>query len=74
MIGELILLKFGVFYNLNYLPSLLKKLGLSYQKARFISDRQDEEKYEKARKEWLETTLPALIKKSQGRECSCVVW
>ena len=39
MIAELILLKFSVCYNLNYLPSLLKKLGLSYQKAHFISDR-----------------------------------
>ncbi len=29
MIAELILLKFSVCYNLNYLASLLKKLGLS---------------------------------------------
>ena len=64
MIAELIVLKFSVCYNLNYLPSLLKKLGLSYQKAHFISDRQDEEKYEQARKVWLEETLPALIKKA----------
>ena len=48
MIAELILLNFSVGYNLNYLPSLLKKLGLSYQKAHFISDRQDEEKYSAA--------------------------
>ena len=71
MIAELILLKFSVCYNLNYLPSLLKKLGLSYQKARFISDRQDEEKYEQARKVWQEETLPALIKKPKKKKQWC---
>jgi len=82
MIAEIILLKFSICYNLNYLPSLLKKLGLSYQKAHFISDRQDEEKYEQARKVWLEETLPALIKKAQeenavvlfGDEVSFAMW
>lgn len=82
MIAELLLLKFSVCYNLNYLPSLLKKLGLSYQKARFISDRQDEEKYEQARKLWLDETLPALIKKAKeekavvlfGDEVSFAMW
>ncbi|MEI6070019.1 MAG: IS630 family transposase [Methylococcaceae bacterium] len=82
MIAELIVLKFSVCYNLNYLASLLKKLGLSYQKARFISDRQDEEKYELARKVWLEETLPALLKKAKeenavvlfGDEVSFAMW
>lgn len=82
MIRELILIKFGVFYNLNYLPSLLKKMGLSYQKARFMSDRHDEKKYENARKEWLTVTLPALMKKAKednaiilfGDEVSFAMW
>jgi len=82
MIAHLILLKFSVQFNLNYLPSLLKKMGLSYQKARFISDRQDEEKYQQARKVWLEETLPALIKKAKaenavvlfGDEVSFAMW
>lgn len=82
MIAELILLKFSVCYNLNYLASLLKKVGLSYQKAHFISDRQDEEKYETAREVWLEETLPALIKKAKeekavvlfGDEVSFAMW
>ena len=73
MVAELILLKFSVCYNLNYLPSLLKKLGLSYQKARFISDRQEEEKYEQARKVWLEVTLPALMKRA-GEENAVVLF
>ncbi|UOA09275.1 winged helix-turn-helix domain-containing protein [Methylobacter sp. S3L5C] len=50
MITEVIWLKFEVRYNMNYLSSLLKKLGLSYQKACFISDRQEEEAYQIARK------------------------
>lgn len=82
MIAEIIWLKFGVTYNLNYLPSLLKKLGFSYQKARFVSDRHDEEKYELARKKWLEITLPAIIKKAKaensvvlfGDEVSFAMW
>ena len=82
MIAELILLKFSVRYNLNYLPGLLKKLKLSYQKARFISDHQDEEKYELARKVWLVETLPALINKAKvenavvlfGDEVSFAMW
>ncbi|WP_262966984.1 winged helix-turn-helix domain-containing protein [Methylobacter psychrophilus] len=67
MIAELIVLNFSVCYNLKYLPSLLKKLGLSYQKARFISDRQDEEKHEKAikftrRPDWLDRLLQIQFK------------
>ena len=82
MIAEVIWLKFEVRYNLNYLSSLLKKLGFSYQKARFISDRQEQEKYQAARKEWLETTLPAIMKKAEaensvvlfGDEVSFAMW
>ena len=82
MIAEVIWLKFEVRYNLNYLSSLLKKLGFSYQKARFISDRQEEEAYQIARKKWLEETLPAIIKKAEaensvvlfGDEVSFAMW
>ena len=82
MIGEIIWLKFEVRYNLNYLSCLLKKLGFSYQKAHFISDRQGEEKHELARKNWLEITLPAIIKKAKtensvvlfGDEVSFAMW
>jgi transposase len=82
MIGDLILLKFSVVYNRNYLSTLLKKIGLSYQKARFISDKQGEEGYEQARKTWEEVTLPALVKKAKqengvilfGDEVSFAMW
>ena len=47
MIVELIWRRWGIRYNPRYLSRLLKKLGLSYQKARFISDKSDEQDYEK---------------------------
>jgi transposase len=82
MIAEIIWIKFEVRYNLNYLSCLLKKLGFSYQKARFISDRHEEEKYELSRREWMEITLPAIIKKAKaensvvlfGDEVSFAMW
>ncbi|MCP4406036.1 MAG: winged helix-turn-helix domain-containing protein [bacterium] len=66
MIAELIVLKFGVSYNPRYLSSLLKKLGLTYQKACFISDRLDEEAYQKKRKEWVEKTWPGILRTAKA--------
>ena len=82
MIGELIFLRFSVAYNLNYLPTLLKRIGISYQKARFVSDKQEEEAYQQARKTWLEVTLPELVNKAKqengvilfGDEVSFAMW
>src|SRR5674476_530841 len=82
MIAEVIWLKFEVRYNVNYLSGLLKKPGFSYQKARFISDRQEEEAYKVARRKWLEETLPAIINKAKednsvvlfGDEVSFAMW
>ena len=82
LIAELILLKFGVKYNPRYLSSLLKKMGLSYQKARFISDRYDEENYKKIRKEWVDITWPKILKNAKkskavilfGDEVSFAMW
>ena len=82
MIAELILLKFNVKYNLRYLSTLLKKLGFSYQKAHFICDRQDEEEYEKTRKQWVEQTWPEILKEAKtkgavilfGDEVSFAMW
>jgi transposase len=82
MIAELIFVKFGVKYNLRYLCSLLKKMGLSCQKAKFIPAKCDEEKYLAARKEWVEVTWPKLLNKAQkenaiilfGDEVSFAMW
>lgn len=68
MIAELIMLKWGVSYNPRYLSSLLKTLGLSYQKACFISDRVDEEEYQRKRKEWVEKTWPGILKEADEKK------
>jgi transposase len=66
MIAELIWRRFGIRYNPRYLSTLLKQLGLSYQKARFISDRSDEEAYERARRQWLEETWPKRLAQAKA--------
>ena len=68
MIGELIIRKFGVSYNLNYLSDLLKKMGLSHQKALFVSDREDEEEYKKARENWVEKTWPKIVAEAKAKD------
>ena len=73
MIGEVIWLKFGVTYNLNYLSSLLKKLVFSYKKARFVSDRQEEEKYEAA-KRVAGSHLARHYQKSKSRKQRRFIW
>jgi transposase len=67
MIADLVLEKFKVVYNPRYVSALLKKMGLSYQKAGFESDHLDEEK----RKEWREVTWPAILK--QAREKKAII-
>lgn len=82
MINELCLRRFGVSFNPHYLAALLKKLGLSYQKAGFISDRVDEESYETLRQQWVTETWPAILKKAKetnavilfGDEVSFAMW
>lgn len=66
MIVELIWRRWGIRYNPRYLSRLLKKLGLSYQKARFVSDKSDEQDYEKARRVWAQKTWPALLKRAKA--------
>jgi len=63
MIAEVIWVKFKVRYNPRYLCRLLKKLGLSFQKAAFEADRTEDN--EKKRKEWLEIKWPEILKKSK---------
>jgi transposase len=57
MIQALIYEKFGVQYNVFYISQLLKNMGFSYQKAKFVSDHKDPEK----REEWLKKTWPEIF-------------
>jgi len=63
MTAEVIFSEFGVSYNPQYVCDLLKKTGLSYQKAEFESDHPDEEK----RKEWIRITCPKILKEAEEK-------
>lgn len=62
MIQHLIHEKFGVFYNARYISELLGTMGFSYQKAKFVASKQDEE----ARNAWLKETWPEIIKLAEA--------
>lgn len=68
LIQEWIYQQFGVLYNRYYVAELLHNLGLSYQKARFVSDHLDEA----ARQQWLETVWPAIV--TQALECKLPIF
>ena len=80
MIAEVILREFNVTYNPRYLCRLLRKIGLSFQKAAFEAERTDDNK--KKRKEWGDKTWPEILKKAKeifavilfGDEVSFAQW
>jgi transposase len=47
---------------------LANLLGLSYQKAKFISSRLDEKAYDEKREEWVTKQLLAILKKAKEKE------
>ena len=63
MIQWLIYEKFGVEYSVYYIPQLLKNMGFSYQKAKFVADHKDPEK----RKEWLEQKWPEILRLAEKK-------
>jgi transposase len=64
MIQELIHQEFGKLYSVNYISELLKNMGFSFQKARFIAAAQNEE----AREKWLKTEWPAILKEAKKKQ------
>ena len=64
MIQKVLYDEFGVFHSVNYIAQLLRNMGFSYQKAKFISEHLDPEK----RKEWLEKTWPEIIKLAKEKD------
>src|SRR6266540_3740096 len=78
LIQDLIDQKFHVLYNRFYVCELLRNLGFSFQKARFVSDHLDAE----ARQRWLETEWPQILSQAQqqrahlffGDEASFALW
>jgi transposase len=78
MIQDLIQRQFGVEYHPHYLCTLLKNMGFSYQKARFVSDHLNEAK----RLEWRQTRWPKILRQARqqkalllfGDEASFAQW
>ena len=78
LIQDLIWNEFGVLYNAHYVCELLKTLGFSYQKARFVSDHLDEIK----RLLWMKQSFPDFKQAAQaasglllfGDEASFAQW
>jgi transposase len=78
LLQALIWREFGVMYNVHYVSELLRNLGFSYQKARFVSDHLNAEQ----RAEWLRTTWPWLVARARrtgalllfGDEASFAQW
>ncbi len=78
LIQALIAREFGVMYNSHYVSELLRNLGFSYQKARFVSDHLNEQK----RQQWVRETWPALVQAARrtgalllfGDEASFAQW
>jgi transposase len=63
LIRVLIWREFGVLYNCQYVCTLLRNLGFSVQKARFVSDHLDAAK----RLAWLEEKWPTIVRAAQHR-------
>jgi transposase len=61
LVQQLIQDRFGVLYNVFYLAQLLKDLGFSWQKAKFVSDHLDEAK----RRHWQQHIWPAILDKAR---------
>ncbi len=82
MINALIKTTFGVTYKERYLPCLLKKMGLTYQKAKFESDRLGDLAHQPKRQDWIDKKLPEIITKAKqdgslvmfGDEVSFAMW
>lgn len=78
LIQDLIYKRFGVLYNRFYVCELLRNLGLTRQKARFVSDHLNEE----ARQEWMENEWPKILEQAKslgaslffGDEASFALW
>ena len=58
MIQRLIQEHFGVLYSVRYISALLKSMGYSYQKARFVAGHLDQE----AREQWLSSQWPKIFR------------
>ena len=68
LIQEWIFQQFGVLYSRYYVAELLHNLGLSYQKACFVSDHLDEA----ARQQWMEKIWPGIVTRATSVGCQSI--
>lgn len=61
LVQDLIRKTFNVKYSVKYLPELLKRIGLSYQKAAFMLNKS----CDKARRIWLTKTWPKTLRRAK---------
>jgi transposase len=64
LIRVLIWREFGVLFNCQYVCTLLRNLGFSFQKARFVSDHLDTAQ----RLAWLEQKWPTIVRAAKRRQ------
>ena len=64
LVQDLIEREFGVLYSVKYVAELLRNVGLTYQKARFVSDHLDEAR----RQRWLTQEWPAIVAEARRRK------
>jgi len=64
LIRVLIWREFGVLFNCQYVCTLLRNLGFSFHKARFVSDHRDTAK----RLAWLEQRWPTIVRAAKRRQ------
>lgn len=64
MVQALIYLKWGIAYAVNYIAQLLKNLGFTFQKAKFVTEEKDAAK----RKDWLEQRWPEIKKVAEEKQ------
>jgi transposase len=82
MIAVLIERECGVTYNPRYVCRLLHKIGITYQKATFVSAKADDEAHQATRKQWDRQRWPSILKRARqinavilfGDEVSFAQW
>ena len=65
VIADLIFTRFKVRYSTHYVAELLKNIGFSYQRARFVSQHIDD--VSELQKEWMKKTWPEILKLGQSK-------
>jgi len=64
LVQELIRQRFGVTYNVFYIAQLLRNLGFSFQKARFVADHLDQAR----RLRWRQQTWPEVLRLARAQQ------